>query len=93
MDLILFQHFESDQCLITSSALFSLVCCFQADYKELVEQLLQQQTDDIYRQRLTTAFNDLTNGVELKTNRQNRLLFRDKFEKFIVEVQGILCIK
>ena len=65
----------------------------QDDYQSLVQQLLNSQQDPATAERLAKAFNDLTLNVQLNTERQFRLKFRDNFEKFIVNVHGFLMVK
>ena len=66
---------------------------FQDTYHELVEYLINAQTDPNNKQRLTEAVNDLTKNVPLSGERINRIRFRDNFDKFIVNVRGFLLVK
>jgi hypothetical protein len=66
---------------------------FQDDYQHLVQGLLDSQQDHLVAERLAKAFTDLTSNITLNTERQNRIKFRDNFEKFIVNVHGFLLVK
>lgn len=66
---------------------------FQADYQHLVQGLLDSQQDQLVAERLAKAFTELTSNITLNTERQNRIKFRDNFEKFIVNVHGFLLVK
>ncbi|XP_063862647.1 exportin-4-like [Scylla paramamosain] len=93
LDLILSQQINSDLLQAASAALYTLICCFQAEYQELVQTLLHSQTDPTTGQRLAESFTQLTTNVELTADRINRIKFRDNFEKFIANVRGFLLVK
>ncbi|XP_021938443.1 exportin-4-like, partial [Zootermopsis nevadensis] len=93
MNLMLSRQINSDVLPNTSSALFVLICCYQADYQHLVQGLLDSQQDQLVAERLAKAFTELTSNITLNTERQNRIKFRDNFEKFIVNVHGFLLVK
>ncbi|XP_063590971.1 exportin-4-like [Penaeus indicus] len=93
LDLILSQQINSDLLQAASAALYTLICCFQVDYQDLVQALLHSQSDQTTGQRLAEAFTQLTANVELSADRINRIKFRDNFEKFIANVRGFLLVK
>ncbi|XP_069695986.1 exportin-4-like isoform X2 [Periplaneta americana] len=93
MNLILSHQINSDLLPNTSTALFVLICCYQDDYQQLVQGLLNSQQDQVVGERLAKAFTELTTNLALNTERQNRVKFRDNFEKFIVNVHGFLLVK
>jgi hypothetical protein len=66
---------------------------FQDDYQHLVQGLLDSQQDQVVAERLAKAFTELTLNIALNTKRQNRMKFRENFEKFIVNVHGFLLVK
>lgn len=66
---------------------------FQDDYQHLVQGLLNSQQDRVVADRLAKAFTELTLNIALNTKRQNRMKFRENFEKFIVNVHGFLLVK
>jgi hypothetical protein len=70
-----------------------MLCLFQDDYQHLVQGLLDSQQDQLVAERLAKAFTELTSNITLNTERQNRIKFRDNFEKFIVNVHGFLLVK
>ncbi len=65
----------------------------QAEYEQLVRGLLMRQEEEDCRNRLVSAFNNLTRDVALNADRIGRLKFRDNFDAFIVEVRGLLVVK
>ncbi|GLH05441.1 Exportin-4 [Gryllus bimaculatus] len=83
MNLLLTQQVNSDILSSTGATLYILICCYQDDYKEYVQNLLLQQEDQVAAERLAKAFTSLTAGVVLNTERQQKTKFRENFEKFI----------
>lgn len=69
--------------------------CFslQEKYKQLVQELINSQSDPTTAQRLLTSFNNLSTNMTLNLDRHSRIKFKDDFEKFITEVRGYLCVK
>ena len=65
----------------------------QDDYQHLVQGLLDSQQDQVVAERLAKAFTELTSDITLSTDRQNRVKFRENFEKFIANVHGFLLVK
>lgn len=79
---------------VSSAALFCLICCHQDGYRDLVNQLLQHQTDPMYRQRLLEAFNNLTPPtLNMAINRVSKIAFMNNFGNFLINVRGFLCVK
>lgn len=76
-----------------SIPLYYLICCYQEQYQQLVQNILSIQTDQQVAQRLANAFTELTKHVELNTERLHKMKFKDNFDKFIINVQGFLIIK
>ena len=66
---------------------------FQDTYRELVQYLIESQTDPSNKQRLMEAFEDLTKNLPMTGERIYRIQFRENFEKFVVNVRGFLLIK
>lgn len=66
---------------------------FQDTYRELVNYLVESQTDPTNKQRLIEAFRKLTDELPMSAERIYRIKFRENFEKFVVEVRGFLFIK
>ena len=66
---------------------------FQDTYRELVNYLVESQTDPTNKQRLMEAFRKLTDELPMSAERIYRIKFRENFEKFVVEVRGFLFIK
>ncbi|ESO89303.1 hypothetical protein LOTGIDRAFT_106479, partial [Lottia gigantea] len=92
--MLLLESFDMDLIETASTALFCLICCHQDQYKELVNQLLQSQLEDQYKQRLLVAFNNLTpSTLTMTINRQSKIAFMHNFDQFLVNVRGFLCVK
>ncbi|KAF4517548.1 hypothetical protein B566_EDAN005112 [Ephemera danica] len=70
---------------------------FNADamdtYRQLVSDILSSYPDATVRERLTSAFNNLTHNLEMLPNRQNTVKFRENFEKFASNVHGFLIVR
>ncbi|XP_055939615.1 exportin-4-like [Argiope bruennichi] len=92
-DMLLHQPLDADLTQAASGTLYALVCCYQTKYKELVQELINSQSDPVTAQRLLTSFNNLSANMTLSLDRHSRIKFRDDFEKFITEVRGYLCVK
>ena len=93
MNLTLSHQTNSDLIHHAGIPLYYLICCYQEQYQQLVQNLLASQTDSQVAERLAVAFTALTSNIELNTERVHRLMFRDNFDKFIVNVQGFLMVK
>lgn len=93
MDLTLTHQINSDLTSAAGTAIYSLICCYPDEYRELVQSLIQMQTDPLIADRLAAAFNNLMMNVTLNCKRQAMLKFRDNFDKFIANVHGFLLIK
>lgn len=65
----------------------------QEDYQQMVQNIINNQTDSQTAERLAKAFNDLTANVTLITERPQKMRFRENFDKFIVNVHGFLLVK
>ncbi|GFY41887.1 exportin-4 [Trichonephila inaurata madagascariensis] len=92
-DMLLHQPLDADLTQSASGTLYALVCCYQTKYKDLVQELINSQSDPVTAQRLLTSFNSLSANMTLSLDRHSRIKFRDDFEKFITEVRGYLCVK
>lgn len=84
---------DSDLITNASIPLYYLICCYQEQYRQIVQNILSTQTDQQIAQRLANAFTALTANVELNTERPQKVKFKDNFDKFIINVQGFLMIK
>lgn len=93
MDVTLTHQINSDLMNIAGTCLYTLICCYQENYKQLVERLIQLQTDPLIAERLSMAFYNLTLHIELDCKRMSKLSFRDRFDKFVANVHGFLLIK
>ncbi|XP_011647101.1 exportin-4-like isoform X1 [Pogonomyrmex barbatus] len=93
ISLILSHQMDSDLIPSASMPLYYLICCYQDQYQQLVQSIVSTQTDPQIAQRLANAFTTLTANIELNAERDQRIKFKDNFEKFIVNVQGFLMVK
>lgn len=93
MDLTLSHQINTDVMSTASTAIFALMCCYQEQYQQLVNTLIQTQTDPMIAERLSVAFTSLTQNIPLTCERMPKLKFRDNFDKFISNVHGFLLVK
>lgn len=92
-DLTISKQINSDCINYVSTCIYSLICCYQDEYRQLIQTLVQMQTDPLTAERLAAAFNHLVLNVPLTCERVPRWKFRDNFEKFVANVQGFLLVK
>lgn len=93
MNLILTHQINSDLIPNASVPLYHLICCYQDQYQQLVQNLISEQPSQYTSERLATAFNTLAANVAFTNERVHMFKFRDNFDKFIVDVQGFLMVK
>lgn len=93
MDLILSHQINSEILPNTGIALYILICCYQEEYQQIVQTLIDCQPEPEVADRLAKAFTELTTNIYLNTDRLQRSKFRDNFDKFIVNVHGFLLVK
>lgn len=93
IDLTLSHQINTDLTSSASTCIYALMCCFQEDYKMLIQSLIQMQTDPMTAERLAAAFNNLVLNVDMTCDRLPKLKFRDNFDKFIANVHGFLLVK
>ncbi|CAK9814579.1 xpo4 [Anthophora plagiata] len=65
--------------------LHSLICCYQEEYRRIVQNILSSQTDQQVVQRLANAFTTL--------NEKDQMTFIRYFEEFVSNVKGLLMVK
>lgn len=95
LEMVLLQPLDVELTQTAGNALFTLVCCFQEQFKELSRALVAGQADPATGERLARALRGLglDTGAPLVPDRINRMRFRDNFEEFVREVRGFLCVK
>ncbi|RWS15054.1 Exportin-4-like protein [Dinothrombium tinctorium] len=80
-----------------ANTMFTLICCYPDVYRNLVEQLIisqvQQSGDPSLEAHLRKSFGSLTTDIPLNLNRVHRTAFKQRFETFVAEIQGVLCVK
>lgn len=93
LDMTLSHQINSDMISTASTCIYSLICCYNEQYKIYVQNLIQSQTDPLVAERLATAFSSLMENIVLNCERQPKLKFRENFDKFIANVHGFLLTK
>lgn len=76
-----------------STPIYYLICCYQADYQQLVQNILSEQPDREVATRLADAFTKLTENVELNGAASNKNRFKDNFNEYVVNVHGFSIVK
>ncbi|CAA3016496.1 exportin-4 isoform X2 [Olea europaea subsp. europaea] len=92
LQLLLFEDYSMDLVSSAADALFPLILCEQSVYQNLVNELIERQTNQMFRLRLTNALQSLTNSNNLSTtlDRVNFQRFRKNLHSFLIEVRGFL---
>lgn len=93
MDMILCRQVNSDVLVNTGRALFVLICCYQDEYRRIVDGWINAQPNLGVKQRLASAFNDLTSQLSLNTDCRQKARFKEAFDKFVIDVHGFLLVK
>lgn len=98
MNLILSHQLDSSLLQVASTPLYYLICCYQEQYQQFIQDILStQQTDPQLVQKLGNAFTELTMNIDLKPDLNNERVqiqkFKDNFDNFVVNVQGFLIVK
>ncbi|XP_008554970.1 exportin-4 [Microplitis demolitor] len=93
MNLILSCQINFDLVHHASTPMYYLICCYQDQYKKLVENFIASQSNREVAQRLASAFNNLTANMTMNTEQSERTKFRDNFESFVMTVQSFMMIK
>ncbi|VDI81588.1 Hypothetical predicted protein [Mytilus galloprovincialis] len=92
--MLLIETFNMELLDSASSCLFCLICCYQNEYREYVNHLLEGQREPAYKQRMLEAFNKLTPPtLNMTVNRESRIKFMESFNEFMINVRGFLCVK
>ncbi|XP_054711675.1 exportin-4-like [Uloborus diversus] len=93
LEMLLFQPLDTDLTQAGSSTLYTLICCFHAQYKSAVAELVESRPEPEVRRRLGEAFTLLDASITLSLDRYSRIKFRDELERFVTEARGYLCVK
>lgn len=91
MKLTMTNQINSDLIIRMSVPLYYLMRCYEEQYQQLQQNLINEQTNAMVAQRLVSVFGELTTGVQFNAERVDMLKFQDNFNKFIVNVQGFLA--
>ncbi|XP_064413937.1 exportin-4 [Latimeria chalumnae] len=93
-NMLVLQKHNTEMTVAAGEAFYTLVCLHQAEYSELVENLLSSQQDPVIYQRLADAFNKLTASSTPPTlDRKQKMTFLKSLEEFMANVGGLLCVK
>lgn len=90
MTLLLTNQVNSDSLSSISNALYSLICCYQEQYQQLVLKYLSTQTDPQTGQRLAASFTDLTKELSLVNTQKEAHQFSNNFNEFIINMRGLM---
>ncbi len=61
-------------------------------FVHMVDAILHRHHDEMVRNRLANAFALLLPDMELNATRKEKRQFRDRFETFLNDTQGLLCL-
>lgn len=86
LDLILTQQVTAENKIACGRALFSLITVFKDEYVQIVQSILQSQSDPINAERLTKEFTEMTHDFNLINSRPNQMKFLDRFDKFLTNI-------
>lgn len=79
---------------LVAPALFSLRCCFPDVYKNLVNELIEKQTDEFAREKIKGLFEKLEMQIQrLTLNRSACREFNTLFVPFLAEVHNYITTK
>ena len=100
LDFTLFEcGFSTDVILRENVAntLMTLISCFPQTYQNLVEQMIQNQVQNRSEpglgEELRKTFDSLMAGIPLNQAKYHRNVFKQRFETFVDELQGLICLK
>lgn len=72
-----------------SSAVYTMICSYQDEYKAFIDSLLASQTDPVCKEKLVKAVDELTKSISFKCDKRAEQKFYHNFENFIINVYGI----
>ncbi|XP_051116281.1 uncharacterized protein LOC127241331 isoform X2 [Andrographis paniculata] len=92
LQLLLFDEYSVDLVSSAADALLPLILCEQSVYQSLANELIERQTNQMFRSRLTNALQSLITANNLSSNldRPNYQRFRKNLHSFLIEVRGFL---
>ena len=80
-----------------ANTLMTLISCFPQTYQTLVDQMIQNQIQNRPEpglgEELRKTFDALMADIPLNQAKLHRNLFKQRFETFVVELQGLVCLK
>ncbi|KAL9165123.1 hypothetical protein ABFS82_06G150000 [Erythranthe guttata] len=94
MQLLLFEDYSTELVSSAADALLPLILCEQSVYQKLASELIERQTNPVFRFRLRNGFQSLTtsNNLSSTLDRINYQRFRKNLHSFIEDVWGFLHI-
>jgi len=83
-----------------TAALYAAICCdreMNTDkhpvvFGGMVDSILQRHGEESTRNQLTIAFARLLPDLQMDATRKEKRIFRDRFETFLNDTQGLLCL-
>lgn len=74
---------------------YYLICCYQDEYNQIVQNLLSTQSDEQVAQRLANTFKKLTEHMNFlwKYVCGDKKRLKNSFDEFVANLQGFLMIK
>lgn len=93
MTVTLSHQIEPDFISNVSVPFYNLICCYQEEYQQVVQNILSAQSNQQDVQRLTDIFTKLTENIKLDVSSSGSTAFASRFYQFIVNVQVLILIK
>ncbi|XP_076634880.1 exportin-4 [Colletes latitarsis] len=93
MILCLSRQIDRDFISKVSTPFYILICCYQEEYQQLVQNILSAQSDQQIVQKLADTFTHLTENVELNADVKYKTVFENCFYHLIINVHGLVKIK
>ncbi|XP_029049144.1 exportin-4-like [Osmia bicornis bicornis] len=87
------QEINSNLISSVDMPLYYLICCYQDEYQQVVQNILSTQTDQEIAERLSAAFRRLTSNIKWDTDHLSKNRFKKNFDRFITDVRGFLMVK
>ncbi|XP_078617915.1 exportin-4-like [Branchiostoma floridae x Branchiostoma japonicum] len=94
LDMLVLQPLNPDLLDVLGETFYALICCHQAQYTQLVHQLVRSQTDTSTAERLAAAFQRLTPpDIPLNMEKTHRSRFEERLQTFVMDVRSILTVR
>ncbi|XP_066276643.1 exportin-4-like [Branchiostoma lanceolatum] len=94
LDMLVLQPLNPDLLDVLGETFYALICCHQAQYAQLVHQLVRSQADTSTAERLAAAFHRLTPpDIPLNLEKTHRSRFEARLQTFVMEVRSIMTVR